>query len=318
MGNHPFNVIVILFWLATMSWLVVAKILPPLRLGDPPSYTTVLQEGADLSPVCWSIRLQDRSIGWAASKTVRRKDGITEMYSRVYLSDLPLDELVPGWLSSVLKPSLGNFGLLDIDKKSRLVIDPLGRLVGFDSRVRIGEFFDVIKVQGQIEGSALTMVVQSGEISRKVESYLPPNALMADELSPQARMPGLRVGQAWTVPHYSPFRPLSSPIEILEARVERADRITWDGQPRNSRIIAYRSDPGSGLVNNDTRARVWVGDDGTVLRQEMTIFGSHLHFVRLADSEAEHISSALGDDWMAALPDSLVKQLHVKIRDVAP
>ena len=38
MGNHPFNVIVVLFWLATMSWLIVAKVLPPMRVGEPPSY----------------------------------------------------------------------------------------------------------------------------------------------------------------------------------------------------------------------------------------------------------------------------------------
>jgi hypothetical protein len=318
MGNHPFNAIVILFWLATMSWLVVVKILPPLRVGEPPSYGSVLQQSVEQQPVCWSIRLQDKSIGWAASKTVRRKDGITELYSRVYLADLPLDELAPGWLGSVLKPALRNFGPLDVDKKSRLVIDPLGRLVGFDSRVRVGEIPDVIKVQGQIEGSALTLVVQSGEMSYKVERYLPPDALMADELSPQARMPGLRVGQTWTVPLYSPFRPLNSPIEVLQASVEREDHMTWDGQAVISRIVVYRSDPGSGLVGNETRGKIWVRDDGLVLRQEVDIFRSRLHFVRLTDSAADEIGSALGDDWMGNLPESLPKQLHEKVQAFSP
>lgn len=318
MGNHPFNVIVVLFWLATMSWLVVVKVLPPLRVGEPPSYSSILQQSGEQPPVCWSIRLHDKSIGWAASKTVRRKDGITELYSRVYLADLPLEDLAPGWLGSVLKPALRNFGPLDVDKKSRLVIDPLGRLVGFVSRVRIGDVPDVIKVQGQIEGSTLTMVVQSGEISYTIERDLPPNALIADELSPQARMPGLRVGQTWTVPLYSPFRPLNNPIEILQASVEREDRITWDDRQVNSRIIVYRSDPGSGLIGNEARGKIWVRDDGLVLRQEVGIFRSHLHFVRLTDGQADEIATALGDDWMVHLPIALPKQLHEKVRDFSP
>jgi hypothetical protein len=57
MGNHSFNVIVVLFWFATMSWLVAAKIVPPLRVGEPPDYASILQESTHQPPVCWSIHL---------------------------------------------------------------------------------------------------------------------------------------------------------------------------------------------------------------------------------------------------------------------
>jgi hypothetical protein len=95
----------------------------------------------------------------------------------------------------------------------------LGRLVSFESRVRIAEIRDAIKISGQVEGSTLTITVRSGDIPTTVECYLPPNALMSDELSPQAMIPALRVGQRWTVPLYSPFRPPNSPMEILHAWV---------------------------------------------------------------------------------------------------
>ena len=76
MGNHPFNIIVILFWLATMTWLVVAKVLPPLRVGEPPTYGSILKDREKSErPACWSARFNDQSVGWAATKTVRRKDG---------------------------------------------------------------------------------------------------------------------------------------------------------------------------------------------------------------------------------------------------
>ena len=76
--------------------------------------------------MCWVVRLQDKTIGWAATKIVQRKDGITDLYSRVYLGGFSVDEIAPGWLTSVLRPVLGNLGKMDIDKKTQLVIDPLG------------------------------------------------------------------------------------------------------------------------------------------------------------------------------------------------
>jgi hypothetical protein len=320
MGNHPFNVIVIVFWLATMTWLMVAKVLPPLRVGEPPSYSSILKNKDQAeTPTCWSVRLNDQPLGWAATKAVRRKDGITEIYSRVYLRDLPLEEIAPPWLSDVLRPLLGQFGQLDIDKRSLLTIDPLGRLVALETKVRVADIPDAIKVQGQVEGSVLTLSVTSGGVTRKLEQFLPPDALMTDELSPQASMPGLRVGQTWTVPLYSPFRSPSTPMEILQATVEdRHDKITWNGRRINSRVIVYRNDAGSGLIGTDTRGRVWVGDDGLVLRQEISVFRSRVHFVRLAEGQADDIVRTLDPDWMSVLSRRAAARLLQQVQALEP
>jgi hypothetical protein len=318
MGSPAFNVVVVLFWCATMSWLVAAKIVPPLRVGEPPNYTSIVVENADQPPVCWRIQLQDRTIGWAASKIERRKDGITDLFSRVYLGELPWDEFAPGWLASVLKPVLSDLGPLDIDKKSHLVIDPLRRPVEFESKVRVANLPDAIRVHGQIEGSTLRLAVQSGEFSHTVERSLPSNALVTDELSPHAMMPGLRVGQTWTVPLYSPFRPFNDPMEMLEAVVEREDKITWRGQPVACRVIIYRSDPGSGLAGKQTRGRVWVRTDGLVLRQEVGILNSHLQFIRLDDEQAKTIWRALGEDWNGVLARPLAKRLLLQLEAESP
>jgi hypothetical protein len=318
MGNLQFNVVVVLFWCTTMGWLVVSKILPPLRVGEPPNYSSILKETGDETPVCWSIHLQNKPIGWAANKTVRRKDGITDMYSRVYLCEFPWEELAPSWLGAVLKPVFNNLAELDIEKKSRLVIDPLGRLVEFESRVRVADIVDAIKVQGQIENSNLRLSVQSGDLPYKLEQRLPPNSLMSDELSPQVRMPGLRTGQTWTVPLYSPFRSPSSPIEILQAVVDRDDSLTWGGQTRPCRVIVYRGDSGSGQAGSEIRGRVWVDRDGIVLRQEIAIFRSHLHFIRLPAPDAEIVAEELGEDWSASLSTVRAKQLLRRVHADAP
>ena len=318
MGNHPFNVIVILFWFATMGWLVVAKIVPPMRVGEPPNYSSIIEQAHDHRPVCWSVRLHDRTVGWGAGKIERRNDGITSLESRIYLGDFSWDEMIPAWLAGVLKPVFDDLGQPDLYKKSRLDLDPLGRLVGFESSVRIAGLIDAIKVQGQIEGTSMKLSIQSGEFRDKIERYLPPNALMTDELSPQSLMPGLRVGQKWTVPMYSPFRAPSDPIEILQAAVEREDYITWGGRRVRSRVIVYRPDAGSGLTNNEPRGRVWVGDDGLVLRQEVTILRSHLQFVRLSDDEASELVAALGEDWNRNVSHQTARRVMRQLDTLSP
>ena len=309
MGNKPFNVIVVLFWLATMSWLTVSKILPPLRVGEPPNYASILQDTADEPPVCWSIRMRDRMVGWAANKVVHRKDGIHELYSRVYLGEVPLEELAPGWLASVLKPLFLDTRYMDIDKRSCFIVDPLGRLAEFDSRVRLGSIEDAIHIHGQIEGALLKLSVQSGELSANLERTLAPSALMSDELSPQARMPGLRVGQTWTVPIYSPFRAPNSPLEILQAIVEREDRFQWEGENVLTRVIVYRGDAGSGIGGGESRGRMWVRDDGVVLRQEVIVFHSPVQFDRLTDSQSKAMQRTLTGDWNLPLPARQARQM---------
>ncbi len=319
MGNHPFNVIVVLFWLVTMGWLVVAKVLPPLRQGEPPNYASILSatHKAEL-PTCWSIRLRDRTIGWAANKTVRRKDGITELHSRVYLSEFPLEEMAPAWVGTVLKGVFEQFAHMDLDKRSCLTLDPLGRLDTFESRVRVGPMVDVIKVQGQIDGTSLKLSMQSGDLAYKFDRYMPANSLMSDELSPQVRMPGLRVGQAWTVPVYSPFRAPTSPIEILQATVEREEKITWDGETVTTRVIYYRGDAGAALADNAPRGRTWVRDDGLVLHQEVSILNSHMHFERLGERTSEEIRETLGEEWNQPLKAAVAKRLLRSLVSEAP
>lgn len=314
MGNQPFNVIVILFWLATMSWLVVAKILPPLRVGDPPNYASILEDSGGDPPACWSIRMRGKTIGWAAAKIERRGDGTSEIYSRVYLGELPINELAPGWLTGAIKPLLADLPRLDIDKRSRFAIDPLGRLVEFDSRLRLADLPDAIKVQGQVRGSSLWLTVTSDELPATFSTSLSANSLMGDELSPQARMPGLRVGQRWTVPIYSPFSSPGSPLEILQASVEREDRFLWDGKTVNTRVIVYRSDAGSGVGGGAIRGRTWVRDDGVVLRQEVAVFKTPVRFERLADGPAEGIWRSLGDYWNRNLPGEIARRLLDQLR----
>jgi len=320
MGSRSYNTVVVLFWVGTMSWLMVSKVLPPLQVGEPPSFPSIVSDERFPKPVCWSINSNERVIGWAASKIVQREDNMVELNSYVYLKELPLDHMAPGWLGAIVKPALRRAGQLSMIAKNRMEIDGLNHLVGFESRVQLADIPDAIRIRGRIDGGRLKLTVQSGDFVYKTDRMMPENAMIGDELSPLAQLPGLRIGQTWTMPVYSPFRPLNSPMEILQATVERHDPIVWDGLPVSTKLVVYRSDSGSGLLtSHETRGKLWVrsdapdGKEGLVLKQEARLFNSTMQFVRLPDQRAERFASALGTDWSLDLPNSQARAMLSRV-----
>lgn len=304
MSSRWYNVAVAVLWLATMGWLLKAKILPPLMVGEPPSYRTILQADDDLAaPVSWNIELNGQPLGWATSRIRQHADGIGEIHSRVHLSRLPLAELTPAWMSSFVKLLEGDRGetetIIAMESINVVEIDPLGRLIGFRSQTLLGPapatadapqssgLLMNISIRGVMDGDQLSIVVKSGEFEYATKVTVPPDALMGDALSPQTRLPNLRVGQTWTVPVYSPFRPPTSPLDILHATVERSDPIVWSDRVVPALLVVYRDDPGSGLTSKQAaRGQVWVDRSGTVLKQEVSLLTSKLTFVRRSADEA--------------------------------
>lgn len=310
MGSRSLNVAILLFWLSTMSWLTVAKIVPALRTGEPPNYRSILASQPRSTPVCWSILLEGRPLGWAASNTEYREDGLAQMYSRIFFRELPIEDVAPRWFAAVIRPLLDRTGPLDMEAVSRLDIDPLGRLIGFESRVRVAQIEDAVAVQGELEGNQLRIKVQSGD----AVFHADPNAMVGDALSPQTRLPGLRLGQRWTMPVYSPFRPARSAMEIIEAKVERAERILWDGRMVDTLLVVYRADSGSGPgVSRETRGKLWVRSDGVVLKQEVKLFNSRIQFARLPARQARAFTASLTGDWSQGLPPREAERLFARL-----
>ena len=318
MGSRAFNTAVVLMWLAAMSWLVKEKVLPPLQVGTPPNYKAILKE-SDQPPVCWAIRWNDQPVGFAASIVVTRKDNMREIHSRVFFSQLPIDQMAPGWLAALVRPLLSGVGTLDMDAQSRLEIDPLDHLAGFESKVRLATIKDAIRINGTVEGTQLKLAVQSGDVSFRREMFLPPDALVGDELSPQAQLPGLSKGQTWTMPVYSPFRPPNSPLEILQASVDRDDTITWDGKSHHTWLVVYRNDKGSALTSpREPRGRLWVRSrDGMVIKQEINVFNSRLHFLRLSPGDGakliDSLGETLGPEWNGDLTSDRANEIWAQL-----
>jgi hypothetical protein len=179
-----------------------------------------------------------------------------------------------------------------MEARSRLEIDPLGRLSFISSRMQVVGFDAEIVILGKVQGTTIKGTVRAGSLFQSFERYLPPDALMGDELSPQARIPGLRVGQEWTVPVYSPLRfsDNRNPVEILHAKVEGYESIPSGDESVLALAVVYRSDSGSILGGSQSpRGKLWVAEDGTVLKQTAYLFGSQLTFERASGEAASKI-----------------------------
>jgi hypothetical protein len=312
MGQRGLNTVIALAWLSTMTWLIVAKVLPPLERGDPPNLQTLNNLDPADAPVRWDLLWNDRPIGWATCRALRPLPNVLEIHSHVHFSRLPLEDMAPIWMRSVLQSAGTSLDHLRMDSYNRLEIDPLGRLTAFHSSIDVDHVPAAIVIHGTIDGTRLKLRVDAGSVPYSPPDIdLPQDALLCDELSPQTRLPGLHVGQSWTVPVYNPLHP-DSPIDMLQATVEATEQIAYDGSGVNTLLVVYRSDPGSeGASDRSPRAKLWVNASGTVLRQETWLFGSRLTFARRAPGsirrahatdEAHPWRPPRSDDASVALP----------------
>jgi hypothetical protein len=300
MNSRWYNTAVVVLWLGTMTWLVNEKVLPPLLIGEPPSYREVIEAQNRDPPVGWKVLWKGQSLGWILTDTKLQPTGLTEIHGRVHFDQFPIGANAPAWLQPFLGLIKKPADHLRMDASSELLIDTIGRLLRFDSEVQLDPLIDRITMRGRVEGGLLELVVRSGSHSFSHEVPLPPRALLADALSPQTRLPGLHAGQTWSVPIFNPLWPTKSPVEIIYATVEGSEPISWNGVVEDARRVVYRLDPGNGpKVERNVRGRLWVRRDGAVLQQEAKLFDSTIVFVRMADQESARLIEKVGPRWWA-------------------
>ncbi|NDC63842.1 MAG: hypothetical protein EBZ59_07665 [Planctomycetia bacterium] len=301
--------LVVGFWFVTTGWLVVDKIVPSLSPGSPPGYQALHASGSRLVPVAWSVSWNDRPIGWATSAAERTHDGGLVVSSRLRFERLPIEEMLPRWTRALVRgirvqdePERSAEARQHVDGEDgmtfeaagRLTIDAEGRLRSFNSIVTIPGTAEKVFLNGAIEDDTVTISVHGRGLHYETRRFLPSHVMIGDEFSPQATLPGLYPGRRWTVPIYSPLRPGHSPIEVLHAHVSDEDTILWQNEPVAVHVVTYRDDPTS---HREPRCRLWVDGSGRVLKQEASMLGCRMTFLRLPDDEAAR--RAGGED----LPD---------------
>ncbi len=297
MRQSWFAPFVVTFWCVTMGWLVVTKIVPPLLPGSPPGYKAFYLQSDEAIPVAWKVFWNDSQMGWAVTRSQATFSGGLLVTNRLQFDRIPLDEMLPPWMRLMARQAFDALTDIRLNMIGHLLINNAGELQSFDSTVSIPGTSDTIHLSGTIDDGHVRLLVQSGQNTYETHRYLPDGVLISDELSPQATLPGLLEGQQWTVPIYSPLRPGHAPIEILHAKVEGRDTITWNKERIFVSLVTYRDDPAS---RRAPRCRLWVDTAGRVLKQESQLLGSRLTFLRLPDDEALRIAT----EFLENIPDT--------------
>ena len=298
MHSRWFNITVVLLWLSAMCWLVTKKILPTLLVGEPPAYSKSLRAQRKEPPVGWTMWWNDRLLGRALTTTEAGLKGTTEMHNRLRFEHVPLEEIIPPLLKNLLNPVEAIPGELSMRVDSHLSFDRKGQMADFRSSLRFEGDVEAIKVHGTVEGGYLILSVGYGSAKAyETDMLLPRNVVLADGLSPQPRLSGLRDGQSWTTEVFSPLQPPNDPVEIMRATVEGTEPMVWNGETVETWLVVYRTDPGTG-PDGKGRPRGWirVRPDGTVLKQQIMLFASRLSFVRMTEDEAAVLAEAIAEE----------------------
>jgi hypothetical protein len=252
---------------------MVAKILPPFFSGEPPKQGA-LQE---TEPVCWEIECNSQPVGLAVRQAVPGAQSTTEVVSRVVLHDIPLREMAPQWMSSVVD----GLGRIRLDSRSRVTLDSLGNLSYFETKVQLNDLPLVVKANGIVQGPDVKLTFVTGGVSHEMRFPLPHSSLMDGELIPDSKLLQIYVGRKWQTEMFSPFRPPGDSMELLQAEVVAEDTIVHDGQSVRTRRIDYRTMSASGVASEQTlRASAWVTEEGVVVRHDVYLMNTKLRFER--------------------------------------
>ncbi len=288
MGNRIFVGVVVLLWMGTMSWLMVARILPPFFNGAPPGHGVLIRD----EPVCWEIEHDGQHVGYAVSKAVPGALDTTEIHSRVQLEGLEVRKLAPQWMSTIVR----GLGSISLDTRSRMVLDSLNNLSSFETRIKLNGLPLVMRVNGRVDGPNLVLKITSGEVTHTASYPLPKQSLLTSELIPEPKLLQVYVGRKWQQEVYSPFRPPTDSLEILQAEVVEESWFTHAGERTRARKIEFRAMSPAGVSTDNTlRAVVWVGDDGTVLRQDLHLMDTKLRFERRTEPRMLRLAEDLLD-----------------------
>jgi hypothetical protein len=289
MYSRLFNIVVCLMWLSTMTWLISQKVVPALWVGQPPSYQTIVAAQKQ-EPVGWYLWINNKQLGWALSTLEEQGQGPKEIRTNIHFDELPLDELTSGWGRALFRLMDQPSGKFEMDVHNVLTIDGLGKLLRFDSRIQLDPLRNILRMQGVVDGLQLHVEIRSGNFSYSSDIPLPQHALLNDALSPQTQLPNLAIGQSWAVPALNPLRPTANLMEVMRATVEEKEPIYWNSQIYDAWVVVYRGDPGAGFAaKSGNRGKLWVLEDGTVIKQQAMIFDSILSFVRMTGTESDQL-----------------------------
>ncbi len=294
--------LILLLWLASMTWLATVKVLPALRAGTPPDYQDEFAQAKNPPPVAWDLYWNDKPVGTTVSRATMSEGVPSDVRSLVRLENLKLREVLSEVLGmfSMLSAMFGNDQVrIEITIATRLRLDWAGEIEGFETSIKTADETDLLFLRGQrTPDDKLQIRLMPGGVDSSDnpaltrEINLPTKTRYAESFSPRSRMLGLRVGQRWTTPVVSPLSTANA-VQLVESVVERQEEIEWQGIRMNAFVVTSRYDAGSGSASRELAGSVWVGEDGVIVRQQLPLGGARIRLERTTDDRAAELANVL-------------------------
>ena len=170
---------------------------------------------------------------------------------------------------------------MSLDMRTRTAFDPLGRLASFETRIWINEAETPLRISGTIVSGTLRLQIKAADFYKKIEKPWPAGGMLASEVMPESKLLSLYPGRRWQMEVFSPFAALGNSVELLEAVVTCNTRLAFGEESLLAREVECRTLDRTGASDQESlRAKMWVAEDGRVLKQEAYLFGSRLTFTR--------------------------------------
>ena len=247
-----------------------------------------------------------RVFGQAYSRTRMETSGISHLCNVVELEGLPIRELLPTPLTVLIGRDMLSLENLRVVCRSEMWFDALGKLTLFESRIWVPSWSvesPFIRIRGELMAKNLReqlrlSVAILNETHVDHEILLNEETPWAEFLTPETQMPGLRIGQKWTIRRCNPFdtavtaiQPLSalgispsSGISVLRAEVTARKTLVWNGSPQTVLEVVYTDSSndlhGAGANGRMPIGRMYVDESGNVLQEECYWNRHVLRFVR--------------------------------------
>ncbi|MDD3468365.1 MAG: hypothetical protein PHE53_00125 [Thermoguttaceae bacterium] len=147
--------------------------------------------------------------------------GVSQIDSLVEFERLPIRELMPPMLRMFLGHTIPEE--LSMTCRNTMYFDALGKLMNFHSTVDLPKWNPVdplvimtgsLRAEGLSDMLQLSVQVMASQIHH-VEIPLSEETPWAEMLTPETQLPGLRLGQVWTIQTYNPLETAASTINPL-------------------------------------------------------------------------------------------------------
>ena len=308
MSSRLFEIVVVVLWLAAMSWLVTTKIITVPSGGDHnASDNTYLDASHEENQVTWSVSLDHVEVGSVVQTSRRTSYGETSVESVVQFDQLPIHDIIQGFLgpvgSLVKKAAMeGAQAALPLVVKTTLRLDSRGVIRNAAAQVDMRDEPGIMRMTGLTVHDRFRYSVEIPNLSRdsasswqtiyKGEFDVGEVSLLSDSVMPYSRLSGLHKGKTWTMQSIRPLAMLGGADQI-RARVVGRSEIMWSGKLHWAYRVEFEDadlDPSEPV---EPLNRIWVLDDHRIIRQRVRFGRSFVILERWPDVEIQGMRSLL-------------------------